>query len=159
VFNTGLKIVESVQFNLPIDTEVEIDTEKTPTELKAVIKTPKQHTRILSIQSRPVTYTRVWPKPMKTYPEPEEKTVQGEEWDRVNTFDKQFGENTLGLQMRLQGQWHRTPAKALAGTPCGPFAGSNHLQFTVAPGHETPEAVTSRFLAIHLQSHTTGFSS
>jgi hypothetical protein len=140
VFNTGLKIVESAQLNLPIDTEVEIDTEKEPTEVKAVIKPPKQQTRILSIQTRPITYTRVWPKQMKTYLEPEEKTVQGEEWDRVNTFDKQVGQHVLGLQMRLQGQWHRTPAKALAGTPCGPFAGSNHLQFTVAPGHETPEA-------------------
>ncbi len=117
-----------------------MDLQKEPTELKMVVKTPKQMTRIVSLQSRPVTYTRVWQKPMKTYPEPEEKTIQGEEWDRVNTFDKQIGEHALGLRMRVQGQWHRTPAKALAGTPRGPYAGNNHLQFYVAPGHEMPEA-------------------
>jgi len=140
IVNSGLKIVESIQVNLPIDTEIEIDMEKQPAELKIVVKTPKQMTRIVSLQSRPITYTRTWAKPMRTYPEPEEKTVQGEEWDRVNTFDKQVGEHALGLRMQVRGQWHRTPAKALAGTPRGPYAGSNHLQFYVAPGHETPEA-------------------
>jgi hypothetical protein len=141
IVNTGLKIVESVQVNLPVDTEIEIDTDKQSTEqLKIVVKTPKQMTRIVSLQSRPITYTRTWSKPVKTYPETEEKTIQGEEWDRVNTFDKEVGENALGLRMRVQGQWHRTPAKALAGTPRGPFAGNNHLQFYVAPGHQAPEA-------------------
>jgi hypothetical protein len=142
ILNNGLKIVEAVQINLPINTEIEVNTELQTPEVKLVIKPPTVKTHVLAIQSRPVSFTRVWPRELDVqYAEPEEKTVHADEWSRVKNYDEEFGKHAIGVQMRVQSQWHTTPSKALAGTPCGPFAGSNHVLITLTPGHEMPAEI------------------
>jgi len=142
IVNAGLKIVQSVQMNVPFKFELEMNTERKPMELKWTVTMPEQKTRLVTIQSRPVTFVRTWPKQLTTYAEPQEKTVYGEQWDRVNTFDKKIGENTIGVLFHLHGQWHRTPSDSLTGTPLAPFAGNNQLQITMEPGYMPPKQVS-----------------
>jgi hypothetical protein len=139
IVNAGLKIVQSMQLNVPFKFELEMNTERKPMELKWTVTMPQEKTRLVTIQSRPVTFVRTWPKQLTTYAEPQEKTVYGEEWDRVNTFDKKIGENTIGVLFHLHGQWHRTPSDSLTGTPLAPFAGNNQLQITMEPGYMAPK--------------------
>lgn len=141
IVNSGVKLVESIQVNLPIKTEVEIDLESSPVEIKALIKMPKEEKRIVSIESRPVSFTRSWPKFLQSYAEPEERTIHGEEWDRVKTFSKKIGQRSVGVEMHVFGQWKRQPSKVLTGTPCGVFAGPNHMHVLVKPGVDAPEEV------------------
>jgi hypothetical protein len=147
IVNAGLKIVQSMQLNVPMKFDMEMNTERTPMQLKWTVTMPEQKTRLVTIQSRPVTFVRTWPKSLTTYAEPHEKTVYGEQWDRVNTFDKKIGENTIGVLFHLHGQWHRTPSDSLTGTPLAPFAGNNQLQITMEPGYMPPKEYIIRFEA------------
>lgn len=85
IVNTGAKLIAQAKLHLPIDAEVELDTQKTPVEFRAVMKAPEQRVQLLSFHSRPITLTRVWPRTIQVWEEPEEKTIMSEEWNRVNT--------------------------------------------------------------------------
>jgi hypothetical protein len=156
IVNSGLKVLVQGKLFLPIHAESVLNKERDEgkSTLKIVIKPYPKKFELLKIKTRPVTYTRVWPKSLVRWQEPEEKTLSHEEWDRVNTFNKEFGKRSLGISFRLRGWWHRTPKRSVSGTPFFPLSGPNKLQLIVEPGYEMPETIVMKFTTTSLTEET-----
>lgn len=144
IVNSGLKLNGQMKAFLPINCELKVDTNKNPTETELKCKPHPRKYEMLTLETRPVCYTYDWPKFLETWQEPQMRTIYGEEWNRVNTFDTKVGEQALGIKFRLQGSWHKSPRKSVSGTPICPFSGPNKLQLTVEPGQEMPKEVIVR---------------
>lgn len=83
---TGVKVIARVKAFAPIDAKVDTDFKRNEIEdVKLVVRTPTTRRDLLVLETRPLTYTRVWPKSVSTWEEPEEKTVMGEEFNRAVT--------------------------------------------------------------------------
>lgn len=66
---------------MPLKAKAVVDMrEKT---FKLMVEPPKTPKEILVLETRPVTFTRVWPKTIQVWKEDEEKTIVGEEHNRV----------------------------------------------------------------------------
>jgi hypothetical protein len=144
VLNSGLKVISQVKAFTPINVEMKLDTRKNPVETELKWKPHRNAYEILTAHTRPITCTSVWPKSMTNWQEPEERTVMGEEWTRMNKFDEEFGERSVGMKIRVRGSWHTTPVQKVAGTPFCPYSGPNKLRVTVQPGHEMPQEVVMK---------------
>jgi hypothetical protein len=140
IVNSGLKVLKQAKVYCPIECDMEFDRDNRGT-LKLTYKPQDQKYDLLKITTRPVTYTRQWPKTLTQWEEPKEKTIVREEWNRVQKFDEDFGEKSLGVNFRLHGYWHRIPFKSVPGTPCSTLSGPNKLRLTVEPGYQMPEKV------------------
>jgi hypothetical protein len=141
VVNSGLKIIGQVNLFTPINGEFKIDSRKTPVDTQLIWKPHPNPYQLIKAQTLPLTYTYIWPKSLKNWQEPEERTIYGEEWSRVKNIDYEFGENALGMKVRTHGFYHRTPEKSVSGTPFCPYSGPNKVQVTVRPGQEMPKEV------------------
>jgi len=140
--NSGVKVISQAKIYLPCTAHLTVDTTKANTEVRFVWEPVKDVTRpidIIRIHSRPMTTSVTWPKSFKYWQEPEEFTIQGSEWNRVNTFNKETGEKWLGIKFTMRGQWHHTPEKSVAGTPTCPLSGPNTFVITMSPGLEMPK--------------------
>jgi hypothetical protein len=138
IVNSGLKVVAQGKVFLPIDCDLKSNDQQTQITCRPM----QQKFDLLKLKTRPVTYTRVWPKSLTMWEEPEEKTIVGEEFNRVNTYNGCFGKNTFGIEICMQSQWHRTPKSHVSGTPVCPLSGPNKLKVTVQPGNQMPKSVT-----------------
>jgi hypothetical protein len=137
VVNHGLKVVNKLKVFKPIDAKVEVDLQSTPKNVRITVRPPTTRRELISLESRPITYTRVWTK----LEEPEMKMVMGEEHNRVNTFNKCIGRKLFGIEFCLKGHIHQTPSKSIVGTPFFPLSGPNKVVLTVEPGHDTPQEI------------------
>lgn len=142
IVNTGVKVKAKAKLYTPIDVKVEIDLGTQPISLKASIKPPTQKRDLLVLESRPITYTQEWQRYTRSINEgADEKTIMGEEQNRVSKFNKCFGRQTLGVEVCARGQVHRTPAQSITGTPFAPLSGPNKIVFTCEPAQDTPEEI------------------
>jgi hypothetical protein len=137
IVNHGLKVLNKIKLFTPINAKVEVDMLTTPKTVRIAMRPPTTRRELMSLETRPVTYTRVWPK----CDEPEDRTVMGEEMNRVMTFNKCVGQKMFGVEMCLRGQVHKTPSMSLTGTPFFPLSGPNKVVLTVEPGFEVPEEI------------------
>jgi hypothetical protein len=140
IVNSGVKVLAQAKVYWPFDLAVSVDIKKQPVELKMAVS-PKFDKReeIVSLQTRPISFTLDWPKFLEEWKEPNEKTIHAEEWDRVKTREVEFGEESVGIKMQVRAHWHRTPLHRVAGTPMLPFAGVNKYTLTVEPGQDMPK--------------------
>jgi len=152
VVNHGVKIVAKAKLFAPIDANLELDMRSEEKVIKLTVKPPTTRRELVVLETRPVSYTRVWPRSLKVWEEPEEKTIMGEEMQRVKTFNKCYGRNTVGVEFCARGHIHQTPYKHLKGTPMSPFSGPNKIVISTEPGNEMPEEITARFTGQFLQS-------
>jgi hypothetical protein len=145
IMNTGVKIVATAKVFTPFEAAVEIDRTVEPTEFKLTVK-PLLNAReeIVAVQCRPICFTLVWPKQLRQWQEPEEKTIYGSEWTRVMKHDREFGEYALGMKLRSRGFWHYLPQKHQPNTPIACFAGNNKYSLTAEPGYEMPKEFVIR---------------
>ena len=145
IVNSGVKVLAQAKINSPFDASVSVDMKKQPAEVKLSLK-PKLSSRqeIVTLQTRPISFTLVWPKFLEQWKEPQEKTIHGEDWTRVNTHDVVFGERTFGIKMHSRSHWHRTPAKRVPSTPLPQLAGVNKYSLTMEPGYEMPNEYVMR---------------
>lgn len=153
ISNSGLKVVGLAKVFTPINGEAEFDLTSSPAELVVKYRPPQQPVQWLHIETRPITYTRVWPKFLKTWQEPQEQTLRGEEWTRMYNFEKdfpivkkfeEFCEQSLGVKVFLQGLWHHTPAMRLQSTPFCPLSGPNKLYLRTQPTPQQPKVVIAK---------------
>jgi len=142
IVNTGVKIKTKAKLFVPIDARVEIDFSTRPVVVKAVVKPPSQKRDLLVLESRPITYTQEWQRYTRSLEDGvDEKTIMGEEQNRVSTFTKCVGKQTLGVELCARGQVHRTPGQSVKGTPFAPFSGPNKIVITSEPGQDVPEEI------------------
>jgi hypothetical protein len=137
VVNHGLKVVNKLKVFKPIDAKVEVDLHSTTKNVRITVRPPTTRRELISFESRPITYTRVWTK----LQEPEMRMVMGQEHNRVNTFNKCIGRKLFGIEFCLKGHVHQTPSKSIVGTPFFPLSGPNKVVLTVEPGHDTPREI------------------
>jgi hypothetical protein len=158
--DTGVKVIARVKAFTPIDAKIETDFRRNEVEdIKVVIRPPTTRRDLLVLETRPVTYTRQWPRTVNNYEEPEEKTIMGEELNRASTYQRCAGRNSLGLEFCVRGHIHRTPAKSIVGTPFAPLSGPNKIVITCEPGQDVPQEVTFRANANMWQQVSESFKS
>jgi hypothetical protein len=142
IVNTGIKIKAKAKLFTPIDARIEIDYSTKPYTIKAAIKPPTQKRDLLVLESRPISYTQNWQQYVRSVDEGvDEKTIMGEEQNRVSTFTKCFGRQTLGVELCARGQVHRTPGESVVGTPFSPLSGPNKIVLTCEQGQDVPEEI------------------
>lgn len=144
IVNTGLKIVGSAKIYLPIEGKLIVDASKAEPTVKMVVmpqKTIRTETDIVRLTTRPVTTVLVWPRFLSEWQEPIERTIIGEEWNRVQTFDKTIGEETTGVAMNLRYHFHHTPERRVPTTPYCPLAGPNKIAVTLTPTESIPKEI------------------
>jgi hypothetical protein len=162
IVNTGLKIKAIAKVFVPLDVSFELNLEQSTPFVRLSVKPPRRPVEWVRVETRPITYTVVWPKSLKTWAEPEEKTILGEEWNRVYTFDQhlpeffpvlgrwfnlftEYSESVVGVKPTIRGFWHHTPKSSVAGTPFCPLSGPNKFVFMTEPGYEMPEEFVFKF--------------
>jgi hypothetical protein len=142
IVNTGIKIKAKAKLFTPVDAKLEVDLSSKPIQIKASIKPPTEKRDLLVLESRPVSYTQDWQKYTRSTEEGhEEKTIMGEEQNRVSTFNQCYGRQSFGIQICTRGQVHRTPQRSVTGTPFTPFSGPNKIVVTAEPGQDVPEEI------------------
>lgn len=140
IVNTGVKLIAQAKLYAPSSVRLTIDAEKTQPELKLTIEpTEQKEYELIKFITRPMTTVLQWPRFLQQWQEPTEKTIHGEEWTRVKSFDRVYGEKSLGVAMHVQSQWHHTPSKHVSTTPYCPFSGPNKFVVRVRPGYEMPK--------------------
>jgi len=148
IVNTGLKVVAHVKAYLPFDGSLQLDAKKTmPTvkftwsPSKTVKTTEGRAQELIRVETRPITTVLVWPRFLKSWQEPLERTIQGEEWTRTSSFDKSFGRRTFGVDFVARSHWHYSPMKKVPTTPCSVIAGPNKFVLYVRPGVDMPKHI------------------
>lgn len=137
VVNSGLKVLGKAKVFVPITGEIELNLGET-TELKVKVDNQQRSVKLLTVETRPSTFTRNWSEYVRTLEDPEEKTIMGEQWQRVTNIDKEFGEDLLGVKYTVKGQWHKTPSVKVSDTPFCPLSGPNKLVVKSQPGSQMP---------------------
>jgi hypothetical protein len=152
IVNSGLKVVGTAKIHTPIHAKFEVDLNTSPATFSTKFNLPREKVHWLSLETRPLTYTLEWPKSLNRWKEPEEKTVMGEEWTRVNKIEhsetvkkvEELSEKFLGVQLNIRGRWHHTPTMKLSSTPFCPLSGPNKLTVTTRPTSEMPKEVITK---------------
>jgi len=148
----ALKVLSKAKVYLPFTGHLSIDMLKPEPEVSFVWQ-PEQHINtevdVLRLSTRPVLVSMDYTLPVyggqndfwRKWMQPEETTIHGNNWDRVNTFDKSIGGKWLGVEFNARGRWHRTPQQPVAGTPMCPLSGPNKLTLSIKPGYEMPNEI------------------
>lgn len=144
IVNNGLKVIGNLKVFIPINCMTELDARKSPVQTKLVCEPHRNPYELIKAQTKPISYTYEWPQSLTTWQEAEERTIVGEEWNRVRTWNSEMGEKSLGINFKVRGSWHRTPKQSVTGTPFCPFSGPNKFQVIVEPGHQMPKEVIVR---------------
>jgi hypothetical protein len=137
IFNSGLKIRGQARAHLPLKMRAMLDLHTK--SVKLVIEPPKTPKEILVIETRPLTFTRVWPKTIQVWKEDEEKTIVGKEHNRVLSYERSYGKKYTGVELKVRSRIHITPKFRLAGTPFCPFSGPNKVVLEVIPSAAAPQ--------------------
>lgn len=150
----GLKVITKAKLYVPINGAINVDTTKTPTEIKLVWKPQVDREKeIFRIETRPVAYTEVWPRNTEKWVNVHEKTIRGEEWTRVRRHYNEIGEHAVGVKFISRAFWHHTPEKRVPSTPFCPLSGPNAYVLTMQPGYEMPEEIQFTLTGTLFKSH------
>lgn len=145
VVTNGIKVLSQAKVYMPFSGHLSVDTLKPQPEISFVWEpetTVKQSpVELIRLQTRPMLVSRQWHKHLQNMADPQEFTIHGANWDRVNTFRKETGEHWLGVRFTMRSQWHRTPKHSVPGTPMCPLSGPNKLVISAAPGYEMPKTI------------------
>jgi hypothetical protein len=143
ILSTGVSIKSKAKLFVPIDARVEIDYSSKPWTIKASIKPSTQKRDLLVLETRPSTFAQDFQRYVRSVDKDgqDEKTIMGEEQNRVSTFTKCFGRQTLGIELCARGQVHRNPGQSVVGTPFSPLSGPNKIVITTEPGQDAPEEI------------------
>lgn len=142
VVNNGLKVTVEGKLFTPINAMIKLETTQHEKSIKLEFEPPTKTKEIVMIQSRPVTYTRVWPKSLKLWEDADEITVQGlEAPNRVRSIDRSYFESLLGIKLQVKGRMHWTPFVRDVNTPFAPYSGPNKLVIEAKPGISVPNKI------------------
>uniref|UniRef100_A0A1I7XU41 Vitellogenin domain-containing protein n=1 Tax=Heterorhabditis bacteriophora TaxID=37862 RepID=A0A1I7XU41_HETBA len=138
IVNSGIKLLHYSKLHMPVDVDMEINWEKKFT-VKTTFKAPESKKHIAQIQSRPVTFVRVWKKMTRAYPEPVEQSLFLKESEYPEyTFDREYFEQ-FGLKMVVSGRIRQPFFSFSSITPIPALIGDNFMDITIEPmTNETP---------------------
>jgi len=139
IVNSGLKIRSAARAFTPLKGKFALDIKKF--EVKMAFEPLKAAKEIFVAETKPISYVQVWPKSFKTWEEAEEKTIMGEEFDRVITYDRSYGKKFLGVELKVKGRLNAQPYYKLSGTPVWPFSGPNKVSLVLSPTSSAPEEI------------------
>jgi len=139
IVNTGLKIRSAVRAFTPLKGKVSLNMRTF--EVKMAFEPLKSAKEIFVAETKPISFVQVWPKSFKTWEEPEEKTIMGEEFDRVINYDRSYGKKFLGVELKVKGRVNAQPYYRLEGTPVWPFSGPNKVSVVLSPTSTAPEEI------------------
>lgn len=143
VSSTGVKLVAKAKMFTPVEAKLEIQWGSSNPQIKVNIKPPTQKRDLLVLESRPITYTRSWQQYLRNPSDDshtDEQTIVGEEVNRVSTFNKCYGRQTIGVDMCVRGHVQNTPSLLHStGTPASLFAGQNKIVFTCQPSESNQD--------------------
>jgi hypothetical protein len=142
ISTSGVKLQAKAKMFAPIDAKIDIEWRTSNPQIKAVIKPPTQKRDILVLESRPITYTRSWQQYLRSVVDQshtDEITIVGEEVNRVSTYNKCYGRQTLGVDFCVRSQVQSCIEKSPAGTPFSIFAGQNKLVLTCQPSESNQD--------------------
>jgi hypothetical protein len=137
IVNHGIKVVNKVKVFKPINAKIEVDLVSPMKNVRITVRPPTTRRDIITLESKPISYTRVWTKLSET----DEKVIMGEEMNRMHKFNKCIGQRVFGVNFCLRGLIKKSPTHSIVGTPFFPLAGPNKVVLSVEPGHETPEEI------------------
>jgi hypothetical protein len=137
IVNHGLKVVNKIKVFKPVNAKIEVDLVTPLKNVRITIRPPTTRRDIVTLESKPITYTRVWPKMIES----DDKVVMGEEMTRVHKINKCIGQRVFGVNFCLRGVVKKSPTHSIVGTPFFPLSGPNKVVLSVEPGHETPEEI------------------
>ncbi|KAF8354420.1 hypothetical protein PRIPAC_96043 [Pristionchus pacificus] len=136
----GVKLLHSASVNVPVDMTTEMSWDK-KFDHKTTLALPKESRRVVQLQTRPVTFVRVWPKETRVYVEPKEKTIYVEELETlVHKIRSSHLEKATGLRMNVEGHVHgHIWEKGTEGIPSALLIGENNLEISFEKTEETPK--------------------
>jgi hypothetical protein len=141
VVNSGLKVEVEGKLFTPIRAVITPQLANHEKIVKIIFEPPTETREIALLQSRPITYTRTWPKTLKLWQDAEEKTIYGQEYNRIKSIDRSYFESLLGVKLQVRGRMHWTPFERLPNTPFIPYSGPNKIVVEVKPGVAVPEKI------------------
>ncbi|KAF8353577.1 hypothetical protein PRIPAC_95200 [Pristionchus pacificus] len=136
----GVKLLHSTHINVPVDMTTEMSWDK-KFDLKTTLALPKDSRRIVQLQTRPVSFLRIWPKETRAYVEPKEKTIYVEELETlVHKIRSSHLEKATGIRMNVEGHVHgHIWEKGMEGIPSALLIGENNLEISFEKTEETPK--------------------
>jgi hypothetical protein len=155
IVNHGLKVVNKLKVFKPINAKVEVDLVSPLKNVRITVRPPTTRRDIVTLESKPITYTRVWPKMIES----DQKVIMGEEMTRVHKINKCIGQKVFGVNFCLRGVIKKSPTHSIVGTPFFPLSGPNKVVLSVEPGNETPEEIvinlSGKFFETSYNTYTT----
>jgi Domain of unknown function (DUF1943) len=88
IINHGVKVQAQAKLSYPFNTKLHVDLLSETKQVKVTLQVPRTQQDLIVLETRPTTYTIVWPKTIQKWEEPEEKTVHGEEINRQYTVSQ-----------------------------------------------------------------------
>ncbi|GMR48938.1 hypothetical protein PMAYCL1PPCAC_19133 [Pristionchus mayeri] len=136
----GVKLLHSAQMNVPVDMTTEMNWEK-KFEVKTTLALPKESRRVAQIQTRPVSFIKVWPKEARTWVESKEKTIYVEELETlVHKIRSSHLEKATGMKINVEGHVHgHIWERGTERIPSAMLIGENNLEITFEKTEETPK--------------------
>ena len=140
IINLGVKLLHSVEANVPVELKSEIRWED-KWEMKTVFTLPKEDRRIVRVQTRPVAFTRVWPKEARTYIETKERSIHVEQLETlVHKLDHSVLEKTTGLKINVLGHLNgHVLQRGVENLPSAILIGQNDVEIRFEKTEETPK--------------------
>jgi hypothetical protein len=162
IVNSGVTVVASAKVFAPFEGSISFDSSKSPSEFKMVVSPIQTETKeIFRIESRPSTFTLVWPKFLTQWQEPELRTIRNTELHRVESHDQVYGVNKFGIKFESRGLWHKSLTSTYKSSPISLLCGPNFYSLKSSSGHEMPKefimTITGNMFNRHSDSIKTNF--
>ncbi|GMT24476.1 hypothetical protein PFISCL1PPCAC_15773, partial [Pristionchus fissidentatus] len=136
----GVKLLHSINVNVPLEMTTEMNWDK-KFEVKTTLALPKESRRLVQLQTRPVTFVRVWPKETRAYVEPKDKTIYIEELETlVHKIRSSHLEKATGIKLNVEGHVHgHIYERGTERIPSALLIGENNIEINFEKTEETPK--------------------
>lgn len=141
VVATGANLNSKIKLFKPIDAKVQVDLNQNTKSVKVLFKPPTHKRDILTIESKPTTFTLVQPKQTLARQSRQKRLVLGEEGNRVRTIHQCNSIKLLGTQICIKGRYHKTPQHRPTESTIAPLSGPNQIVVSMTPTQNRPETV------------------
>ncbi|GMR61412.1 hypothetical protein PMAYCL1PPCAC_31607, partial [Pristionchus mayeri] len=138
--NLGVKILHSATLNVPVDVKTELNW-KNQLVVKTTYGLPQESQRLVQLQTRPVSFVRVWPKDTRVYVQAKEKTIYVDQLETlVHRIEDSYLEKATGMKLAVEGHYHgHIFDKEEDNMPQALLIGENNLEVRFEKTPETPK--------------------
>ncbi|KAE9553920.1 hypothetical protein FO519_002846 [Halicephalobus sp. NKZ332] len=141
LFTSGVKTLHSAQFRLPLHVSAKLRSPSWMPHFE--IQMPSEEIRVLHLQSRPVTFYRIWPAKSGVFIEAEEKTMIVEETTApLKEKTIRVVDPFTQMNINIDAHWHQSPLTSnqkLIGDWL--LSGENAFELKIQPTAQTSKAI------------------